>query len=101
MPKERQHSPVLVQLRAQRRPQTFKESVEVVRLPWRHAKHCGKTMGGADLPRDGEGVPHEEACQLRPSGLPWGKGGGGEAVCLRDPEAAMSVSTSRALRRPV
>lgn len=59
------------------------------------------TMGGADLPRDGEGVPDEEAFQLRPSGLPWGRGGGGEAVCLRDPEAGMSVSSSRALRRPV
>ena len=59
------------------------------------------TVGGADLSRDGEGVPDEEAFQLRPRGLEWGKCGGGKVMCLRDPESGMSSSSSRTLRRPV
>ena len=53
-------------------------------------------VGGADLSREGE-----EAFQLRPRGLEWGKCGGGTVMCLRDPESRMSNSSSRTLRRPV
>lgn len=57
-------------------------------------------VGGADLSREGEGVPKEEAFQLRPRGLEWGKCGGGKVMCLRDPESGMSSSSSRTPRRP-
>lgn len=71
----------------------------VARLPWRHAKHCGKVQwAGPTCPEMRKVFPDEEAFQPRPRGLEWGKGEGGKVMCLRDPE---SGSISRTLRRPV
>lgn len=37
-------------------------------------------VGGADLSREGEGVPDEEAFQPIPRGLEWGKDEGGKGI---------------------